>query len=162
MKSDFAIVSYIRFKERRGGPYLPFAYQNYYINETRQYQGVDYNFAPLGVSGGGGRQGGERGRGAIVCPSNTLVQNIFWEADSNRWLVEIASVEVDTQSDQELALITKQFWSCRIEGNIEIGKPGYSVLQLSSPLDTANAIVGGRPLSQFMVGALPTSGTISV
>ena len=60
MKSDFAIVSYIRFKERRGGPYLPFAYQNYYINETRQYQGVDYNFAPLGVSGGGGRQGQER------------------------------------------------------------------------------------------------------
>lgn len=162
MKDDFAIVSYIRFKERRGGPYLPFAYQNYYVNESRVYQSVSYAFAPLGVSGGGGRQGGERSRGAIVCPYNTLVQNVFWQADSNRWLVEIASVEVDTQNEQELALLTRQFWSCRIEGNIEAGKPGYSVLQLSSPLDTVNATVGGRPLSQSLVGALPTSGAITV
>jgi hypothetical protein len=162
MKSDFAIVSFVRFKERRGGPYLPYSYQNYYINETRTFQGVEFAFAPLGVSGGGGRQGGERSRGAIVCPSNTLVQNIFWQADSNRWLVEVASVEVDTQTDQEIGLLSKQFWSCKVEGNVEIGKPGQSVLQLASPLDTVNAIVGGRPLSQSLVGALPTTGAITV
>lgn len=162
MKDDFAIVSYVRFKERRGGPYLPFAYQNYYVNESRTRENVVYAFAPLGVSGGGGKQGGERSRGAIVCPYNTLVQNIFWQADSNRWLVEIASVEIDTQNEQELSLLTNQFWSCKIEGNIESGKPGYSVLQLSSPIDTVNAIVGGRPLSQSLVGALPTSGAVTV
>lgn len=162
MKADFAIVSYIRFKERGGGGYLPYAYQNYYINETRNYQGVDYAFAPLGVSGGGGKQGGERSRGAIVCPSNPVAQNIFWQADSNKWLVEVSSVEVDTQNDQELALLTRMLWSCKVEGAIEIGRPGQSVLQLASPLDTVNATVGGRPLSQSLVGALPTSGAISV
>lgn len=162
MKSDFAIVSYIRFKERKGGPYLPHAYQNHYINETRTYNEVDYAFAPLGVSGGGGKLGGDRTRGAIVCPYNPLVQSIFWEADSNRWLVEVSSIEVDLVTEQELSLLTRLFWSCRIEGSIEVGRPGQSVLQLSSPLDTVNATVGGRPLSQTLVGALPASGTISV
>jgi hypothetical protein len=162
MKGEFAIVSYIRFKERGGGTYLPYAYQNYFINESRLYNGVSYDFAPLGVSGGGGKQGGERSRGAIVCPANTIAQNIFWQADSQKWLVEVTSVEVDTVNDQELAQLTKMIWSCKVEGSVEIGKPGQSVLQLSSPLDTVNATVGGRPLSQSLVGALPTSGNISV
>jgi hypothetical protein len=162
VKGEFAIVSYIRFKERGGGEYLPYNYQNYYINETRSYNGVDYDFAPLGVAGGGGKQGGERSRGAIVCPANAIVQNIFWQADSNKWLAEVTSVEVDTVTDQELAQLTRIIWACKVEGSIEIGKPGQSVLQLSSPLDTVNATVGGRPLSQTLVGALPTTGSISV
>lgn len=162
MKGEFAIVSYIRFKERGGGPYLPYAYQNYYINERRTYAEVEYDFAPLGVAGGGGKQGGERSRGAIVCPANTIAQNIFWQADSNKWLVEVTSVEVDTLTDEELTQLTRVLWACRVEGSVEIGKPGQSVLQLSSPLDTVNATVGGRPLSQSLVGALPTTGSISV
>lgn len=162
MKGEFGVVSYVRFKERNGGGYLPYAYQNYFINETRTYGGIAYDFAPLGVSGGGGKQGGERSRGAIVCPANALVQNIFWQADSNKLLVEITSVEIDTETDQELAQLTKTLWSCRVEGSVEIGRPGQSVLQLASPLDTVNATVGGRPLSQSLVGALPTTGTISV
>ena len=162
MKGEFAIVSYIRFKERGGGPYLPYAYQNYYINETRTYGGVDYDFAPLGVSGGGGKQGGERSRGAIVCPANPVAQNVFWQADSSKWLVEVTSVEVDTVTDQEISQLTRLIWSCKVQGSIEIGKPGQSILELSSPLDTVSATVGGRPLSQSLVGALPTSGSISV
>lgn len=162
MNGEFAIVSYIRFKERKGGPYLPYAYQNYFIDESRVYQDVEYQFAPLGVSGGGGKQGGERSRGAIVCPSNPIVQNIFWQADFNKWLVEVVSIEIDTETDQELSLLTRVWWSCKVEGSIEMGRAGQSILQLSSPLDTVKARVGGRPLSQSLVGALPTSGSISV
>jgi hypothetical protein len=162
MKGEFAIVSYVRFKERKGGDYLPYAYQNYYINEPRIYDEVEYQFAPLGVSGGGGKQGGERSRGAIVCPANPIVQNIFWQADFNKWLAEVISVEVDAETDQELTVLSRLFWACRVEGNIEFGKPGQSVLQLASPLDTVNATVGGRPLSQSLVGSLPSTGNISV
>lgn len=162
MKGEFAIVSYIRFKERGGGAYLPYAYQNYFISETRTYGGVPYDFAPLGVSGGGGKQGGERSRGAIVCPANTIAQNIFWQADSNKWLVEVTSVEVDTSNDEELSQLTRMLWACKVEGSVELGRPGQSVLQLFSPLDTISATVGGRPLSQSLVGALPTTGAISV
>lgn len=162
MKGEFAIVSYIRFKERGGGPYLPHAYQNYFVNETRTYSGTSYSFAPLGVSGGGGKQGGERSRGAIVCPANALVQNIFWQADSSKWLVEVISVEVDASNDAELGQLTKMLWSCKVEGSIELGQAGQSVLQLFSPLDTVNARVGGRPLSQSLVGSLPASGAISL
>jgi hypothetical protein len=162
VKEGFAIVSYVQFKERRGGPYLPYAFQNYYINEKKIFQEIEYSFAPLGVSGGGGRQAGEKSRGAIVAPASSLTQNIFWEADRNHWLVRVISVEVDTSDDQELGVISDLFWSCKVEGQVELGKPGQSILQLSSPLDSVKSLVGGRPLSQNLVGALPSSGSISV
>lgn len=161
MKSEFAIVNYIRFKERKGGPYLSYNFQNYYINEIRSYNGVDYQFAPFGFSGGGGRLGGERGRATLAMFSNAITQTAFYQADENRWLVEVASVEIDVETEVELALITREIWSCRLEGQIEPGKPQQTILQLSSPLSTVNAFVGGRPLSQALVGALPTSGSIS-
>ena len=161
MKSEFGIVHYVRFKERKGGPYLEYNLQNYYISELRQYNGVSYQFVPFGFSGGGGRLGGERGRATLVTFSNLIAQTAFYEADKNRWLVEVASVEIDLTTDQELALITKEIWSCRLEGQVEAGKPQQTILQLASPLSTVNAFVGGRPLSQKLVGALPTSGSIS-
>ena len=161
MKSEFAIVNYIRFRERKGGPYVNYNFQNYYIDETKSYNGVDHIFVPFGFSGGGGRLGGERGRATLAMFSTPIVQSVFYEADRNRWLIEIFSVEIDVISEIELSLISREIWACRLEGQIEPNKAPQTILQLSSPLSTVNALVGGRPLSQRLVGALPTSGSIS-
>lgn len=161
MKSEFAIVNYIRFKQRKGGGFTGYNFQNYYINEEKTFNGVNHLFAPFGFSGGGGRLGGERGRATIAMFSTPIVKSVFYEADRNKWLVEVSSVEIDVIGETELGLISKEIWACRLEGQVELGKAPQIALQLSSPLSTVDAIVGGRPLSQRLVGALPTSGSIS-
>lgn len=162
MNTEFAIVSFVRFKRRNGGGYLPYCYQNFYLNEQREYDGVVFDFAPFAVSAGGGKRGGERNRGAWVIPSNTIATAIAFQADDERWLMEVSSVEVDTETDETMGLIQRDLWSVRLETSLERDKPTMVTLALSSPLDTTTSLFGGRPLTSKRVGSLPTSGSITI
>lgn len=152
-----AICNFIRFKNR-GGAYTSYAYQNFFIGESRTYQGTSYNFLPFALASSAGKKGGDRSNNALACPANPISVNIFAEACDKGWLLEAKTVEVDPLTLSLQALITSELW---FASSMELPDVQRSVLQLSSPIDAVNGQVPRRYLSSALVGALPTSGNLT-
>jgi hypothetical protein len=152
------LCNFLRFKER-GGAYTTWLAQNFFPGETKTFQSANYQFIPIAVSTNSSTQGGERSEAAISAPSNDITHNVFCEACKEDWLLEIKTVKVNLANFSLGALLTSETWACS-QVQYDISLDGV-VLQLASPLDSVTRI-GGRVLSQKLVGALPTSGTLSL
>jgi len=63
--STFAFVNYSRFLTSAGAA-TAYAYQNFSINESRNYGGVTYAFAPFAYTLGAGSKGGDRSDSALA------------------------------------------------------------------------------------------------
>lgn len=153
---SIAICNFMRLKERSGTA-TSYAYQNFFINETRSYQGVSYGFLPFGLTTGAGKKGGDRSSNALTAPLSPISVNIFAEACDKGWLVEVKTVEVDPITLSLLSPITSEQWFC-ISLGVDVQR---AVLQLASPLDAVNGQVPRRYLSSNLVGSLPTSGNLA-
>lgn len=153
---SIAVCNFIRFKNR-GGDYTGYAYQNFYVNETRTYQNTSYNFLPFGLTTGAGKKGGDRSNTALAAAPNAISINIFAEACDKGWLLDVKTVEVDPLTLSLQSLITSELWfASAMEADVQ-----RSVLQLTSPLDAVDGQVPRRYLSATLVGALPTTGNLA-
>lgn len=152
-----AICNFIRFKNR-GGDYTNYAYQNFFIGETRSYQSTTYAFLPFALAAGAGRKGGDRSNNALACPANPISINIFAEACDKGWLLEAKTVEVDPVTLSLQAQITSELW---FVSSMELPDVQRSILQLASPINAVNGEVPRRYLSSSLVGSLPTSGNLA-
>jgi hypothetical protein len=152
-----AFCNFIRLK-RRSGSYLPHNYQNFFVGQAVTYQSVAYDFLGFAAATGSGKRGGDRSSGSLVTAPGPISTNIFAEAADNRYLVEVRTVEVDALSLAIQGLISSEIWLVTgLESSTE-----RSILNLSSPLDAVDGQVPSRYLSSALVGALPTSGTITL
>lgn len=150
------LCHFMRFKEA-GGPYTTWAAQNFFVNQLKAFAGVDYQFIPLAVSSNAAVRGGDRAEAAIGGPANDITLNVFNEAYTEDWLLEIKTVKLNRSDFSIDALLMTEIWAVS-QVQYDSAQEGV-VLQLASPLDAVSR-VGGRALSQFLVGALPTSGTL--
>lgn len=151
-----AIVNYVRFKTA-GGSYTPYAFQNYSINATRVYNGTSYSYAPFVIALAAGSKGGDRTSNSIVVPDNILSTNIFAEAALGGYFLESIAVVLDPQTFADSHLLTNELWRVStLESDQE-----FLSLRLMSPLDAVRGQVPRRVLSSNLVGALPTSSTIT-
>lgn len=152
-----ALCNFIKFKSSAGVDVPGYAFQNFFINETRGHNNVQYLFAPFAASTGAGTKGGDRSDAALVAPSYPLAVNLFVEACQQRYLLEIKAVLLDPETYAEISTITTETWMCaRPELNTE-----RAVLRLSSPLDAVDGQVPRRVISSALVGNVPTTGAIS-
>ena len=152
-----ALCNCIRLKVP-GGAFTGYAYQNFFINQSRSAGGVSYGFLPFAVTNGGGKKGGDRSSSALAVSPNAISINVFAEAAESNLLLEVRTYEVNAQTLAIGALITDELWSIsRMEFDHE-----KVVLQLVSPLDAVDAQVPRRYLSNKLVGALPTTGRLSL
>ena len=153
-----AVVNYVRFKTFQGQYLSGFAFQNFFIGQTKTRDAVDYLFAPFGITTGAGTKGGDRSDSALVAPAYPLTVNLFVDACKQKWLVEISMVLLDPLTFDEVQLITTEQWlSSKVEVSTE-----RAVLRLSSPLDAVDSQVPKRMLSSVLVGSLPSTGNLSV
>lgn len=151
-----SIVQYARFRTK-AGVYTGSPYQNFFINETKAYNSVSYAYAPFVVAINPGAKGGDRSENVIAAPANAITLNLFAEAVQAGWLLEINSVELNSETLEQVGLISSDLWRvARMESDEET-----VTLRLMSPLDAVRAQVPRRVLSAYLVGALPTSSTIS-
>jgi hypothetical protein len=95
----------------------------------------------------------------IAAPTSALSLNVFAEASESDWLLEVRSVKVNRASQTLGALLTVEYWATR-QVQHDSSEPIVR-LQLASPLDAVRS-PGGRTLSQVLVGALPTSGNLTL
>jgi hypothetical protein len=150
------LCNFLRFK-RRNGTYTTWQAQNFFPGETKVFQSISYPFIPIAVASNGSTRGGDRAEAAISAPSGPLTMNVFSEAIKEDWLLEIKTVKVNRSDFSLDALLTSELWSCS-QVQYDISLDGV-VLQLTSPLDSVVRL-GGRFLSQKLVGALPISGNL--
>jgi hypothetical protein len=152
------ICNFLRFKQQNG-EYTTWLAQNYFIGQAIDHNGQLYPFAPVAVVTNSSTRGGDRSEAVIAAPMSGLSLNVFIEASQSNWLLEVRSVKVN-RADQSLgALLTTEYWATR-QVQHDISEPIVQ-LQLASPLDAVRS-PGGRALSQVLVGALPTSGNLSL
>jgi hypothetical protein len=152
------VCNFLRFK-RRDGTYTPWLAQNYFIGQVVAHNGQDYPYYPVAVATNSSSRGGDRSEAAIATTMSALSMNAFAEAAANEWLLEVRSVRVN-RADQSLgALLTTEYWAT-LQVQHDTKEPVVT-LQLASPLDAVRS-PGGRVLSQSLVGALPTSGNLTL
>jgi hypothetical protein len=152
------ICNFMRFKERNGS-YTPWAAQNFFIGQTIIHNGTSYPYRPIAVATNSSTRGGDRSEAVIGAAMSALSLNVFSEAAAADWLLEVRSVKVNRADLSPGPLLMVEYWAAR-QVQHEASDPVVK-LQLASPLDAVRR-PGGRVLSQRLVGALPTSGALTL
>lgn len=152
------ICNFLRFKIR-GGAYTAWAAQNFFINQTITHNSVAYQYLPIAVATNSSTGGGDRSEAVIGAALSELTLNIFSEAAAADWLLEVRTVKVNRADLLPGPLLLVEYWAAQ-QVQHEASAPVVR-LQLASPLDAVQR-PGGRVLSQSLVGALPTSGTLTL
>lgn len=151
---------YIQFKYRSSGDPVPGqAYQNMFLGETRVYEGVSYTSAPYLVGGHNASRGGDRGRGTLVGSGDDLSIAIAAEAILNKYLVNIKTVILGRNAQNEFfeaSTLISELWACS-GGGSDVSK---ATIQLFSPLDAVQNQFPKRVLNQYLVGSVPSTGSI--
>jgi len=153
--SAYAFVNYARFKTQDDA-YLTLGYQNFSINQNRDYDGATYLFAPFAVTFGGGAMGGERSSANLVAGADQISVNLFAEAVKNNYLLEIKTVSLDPVTFADEALVSIENWRV---ASYEMDTTKV-VLILTAPLDAVQSQAPRRSLGTYLVGSLPTSGAL--
>ena len=155
--STFAFVNYSRFLTSAGAATV-YAYQNFSINQTRNYGGATYQFAPFAYTLGAGSKGGDRSDSSLVAGLDPISVNLFAEAVESRYLLEVKTVSLDPETFADDALIRTELWRvAQYEMDTE-----RVILKLSSPLDATKGDIPKRRLSTKLVGALPSTGSLVI
>lgn len=152
------ICNFLRFKERNG-VYTSWLAQNFFIGQTITHNGQSYPYLPVGVASNSSTSGGDRSEAVIGAPISALSLNVFSEAAAAEWLLEVRTVKVNRADLSLGALLTVEYWAAK-QVQHATNEPVVR-LQLASPLDAIKA-PGGRVLNQSLVGALPTSGNLTL
>lgn len=163
--SGYAFCNYVKFLEPSGSSYTETSYyfQNFTINGTRSRGGDTYVFAPFALATGGGEKGGDRssntlGIGASSEAGSTIILNLFKQAVEDRWLLVVETVSLNVSTFADDLLVSTETWRvASYQMDTKLIK-----LQLISPLDAVKGQVPRRKLSESLVGALPTTGQISI
>jgi len=152
------VCSFMRFK-RRNGTYTSWAAQNFFIDQVITHNGLQYPYLPIAVATNSSTRGGDRSEAALGAGISALSMNVFAEAAAEEWLLEVRSVKVNRATLQPGQLLVVEYWSSQQVQHST--NDAFVTLQLASPLDAVKA-PGGRVLNQSLVGALPTSGTLTL
>lgn len=156
---NIAVANYIRFESKTGTPLENRRYQNFFVGETRTWEGEEYRYAPFIVSGTISNRGGDTPRASIVSIPNDITMSFISTMVLDYRLVRVNSVSL-TQSESgaftEGQLLSTEVWSC-VNGTQDYEKVS---LTLSSPLDATRSQIPRRVLSSYLVGSIPSSGTV--
>lgn len=133
-------------------------FQNFFKDEVRIWQGKSYVFAGLGYSGSTVDAQGGNVSAQIVFNLNDLSLNLAKEASDNRYSVQIETVWLDPESlTEKAAFMTDVFMVTGFEHD-----SSRLSMRLGSPLDAISADVPRRRLTEALVGALPSTGQLSL
>lgn len=152
------LCNFLRFK-RRDGTFTDWLAQNFFIGQTISHNGQSYPYLPVAVATNSSTRGGDRSEAVIGAAISALSLNVFSEAAENEWLLEVRNVKVNRADLSLGALLSVEYWSAS-QVQHDSSEPVVR-LQLTSPIDAVRA-PGGRVLNQSLVGALPSSGTLSL
>ena len=152
-----AIGTYLKLLDHDGGR-TGYAFQNFHHAETRNYNFDDYVFGSFGFSGGAlDLQAGSITASAIFAFTD-LCLSVFQEASDKFWLAQIRTVWLDPDTLNETDQYSEELYSIL---GFEHDTSRINV-RLGNPLDAVQQNIPRRVLTQAVVGAMPSTGNISL
>ena len=135
-----------------------YRFQNFFAGATRKWEGQSYQFAGFGYGGASSDNQGGNIDAQLIFSVNDLSLNLAVEAADNRWIAIVKTVWLDPDSLEEKANYMRDTFM--ITGfdhdNLTL------TLRLSSPMDAVTAEVPRRRLTEKLVGAMPSTGEVSL
>ena len=98
------------------------------------------------------------GIGASTVAGSTIILNLFKQAVEERWLLVVETVSLNVSSLADDQLISEETWRV---ASYDMDTTAIK-LRLISPLDAVQGQVPNRRITEGLVGALPTTGNISI
>jgi hypothetical protein len=155
--SGIAIGTYVKLIDATNTD-TGFNFQNFFQGEERVYNGDTYIFGGFGFSGGTlDLEGGNISAG-LVFAVNDLSLSVFKQAAEQFWLVRIRTVWLDPDTFEEGNTFSEELYAVT---GFDHDSSRLSV-RLSSPLDAVQENAPRRTLTADLVGALPSTGQISL
>ena len=154
---SIAIGTYLKFIDAAGTD-TGNNFQNFFQGETREYQGDTYIFGGFGFSGGTLDLEGGNISASLVFALNDLALSVFRQAAEEFWLVRIRTVWLDPDTFEEGNTFSEELYAVT---GFDHDLSRISV-RLSSPLDAVQENAPRRTLTADLVGALPSTGQISL
>ena len=148
---SIAIGTFIEIEEK-------YYFQNFFVNEVRKWEGKSYQFAGFGYGGSSSDLQGGNIDSQLVFRMNDLSLNLAVEAADNRWIVVVKTVWLDPDSLEEKANYMRDTFMITAFNHDNL----TLTLQLSSPMDAVTAEVPRRRLTEKLVGAMPSTGEVSL
>lgn len=152
-----AIGTFVRLLQP-DGIVTPFRFQNFYAKESPVFQGLPYLYAGFGFSGGTLDIQGGNISATLVFAVNKLDLDVFKQAADERWIAQINTVWLDPETLEQTDKFNTEIY--QIVG-FEHDSSRLQI-RLGSPLNAVNADTPRRVLTQALVGALPSTGNISL
>ncbi len=131
-------------------------FQNFYVGETRRWDGKNWVFSGFGYSGSTTDLQGGNVDAQLVWPVNDLTLGLCREAVDERWIVEVKTVWLNPDSlVEKTEFMNDVFMAVGFDHDTE-----RISLRLSSPMDAISVDVPRRRLTETLVGAMPSTGEI--
>lgn len=148
---SIAIGTFINIEDK-------YFFQNFFKDEVRVWQGKSYTFAALGYSGSTVDAQGGNVNAQLLFGLNDISLSLAKEAADNRYTVQVETVWLDPESLTEKApFMIDVFMVTGFEHD-----SSRLNMRLGSPLDAISADVPRRRLTETLVGALPSTGQLSL
>jgi len=152
-----AIGTYIKFQDKAGVD-VGYSFQNFFFNETRTYESVDYLFANFGFSGASIDLSAANISASLVFSQNALSSVVIKQACDQFWIISVRSVWLDPDTLLETSTFLEETYSAiSFEHDLT-----QLILTIGNPLDAVQTEVPQRILNQQLVGYLPTTGAINI
>ena len=145
-----AVVNYIQFRDRETFATTSPMWQNFFLDRAS-------DFLPFSYGQGGGQTAGERSQANLVTPVNAISLNYAKEAADNRYILDVTTRELNISSLAEVSTISRELW---VVGNFSHDQELLTFV-LRGPGD-ATRQGPGRFLSRFLIGNVPSSGTLVI
>lgn len=149
---DLAVGNFVTF---RTGSNVRHRFQNFFINETVQYQGSSFLFLPFGFSGVTVNRTGDGTEASLAFPNNQLSRAWAVEAIDQRWLTHVQVMILDPDDHTSFNQL-HQYFGKAASGDWD---ETMVTLKLSTVVDAVGGDTPMRRLTKRLIGAIPvTSG----
>ena len=133
-------------------------FQNFFPGETRRWKGNKYLFAGFGYGGASSDLQAGNINAQLVFNVNEISLSLAKQAVTENWIITVKTVWLNPKTLKE-----RRNYMTDIYSAIQFEHDNLRItLELSSPLDAVTAEVPRRRLTQKLVGAMPSSGDISL
>jgi phage-related protein len=152
MAANIRIAQFFRLTTSAGALHR---FQNYFIAETKTFQGESYGFAPFQADGALASLNGENQQLRVLFPSLEVVIRLVEEGDGNRLSVLRLTTAWLSGSDQIVTTFNDFFIGIGATYNEETVE-----LRFRSSMDSVGAAFPGRTLTSDNVGILPLNADL--
>lgn len=132
-------------------------FQNSKPGQVISYRGVNYPFLSFIYQGAAKNRTGDNLESSLVLAANGLSMGYAVQAVQNNWNVRVDSCSMNPTTFTVGKTLTTEFW---LAASVSYDPETVEVL-LSSSIDAVGANAPTRVLTTQLVGALPTTGSIS-